>query len=110
MKAVLLRKRKFTYKDFFRVLLIISMHFVLFYIYYMILFGINFAVSGQFMIVFHGAAWLILYPMSLGPLINSIIHIIYAEGGFLWFRASMWFHTFFILFLAPIVIFIMAGA
>lgn len=109
MKAVLLRKRKYSYKDIFRVILTVSMHYILFYAYYMTIFGINLATKGTFMIEFQGASWLILYPLVFGPGVNSIIHMIYAEGGFLWFRASMWFHTFFLLILVPVVVFILAG-
>lgn len=109
MKAVLLRKRKYSYKDVFRLLWNVSMHYILFYIYFAIIFSINLAVTGDFLIEFKGVTWLLMYPLIIGPGVNSILHIIYAESGLLWFRASMWFHTFFILIITPIVVFILAG-
>lgn len=106
MKKVLLKKRKYTYKDIFRFIALAFAHYAAFYVYFAIIFGVHWAVKGNFFGDLTEDRFLLFYCAFLAPAVNALIHVIYAERGIPWIRMVVWAHSFFVLFAVPIVAFV----
>lgn len=106
MKKVLLKKRKYTYKDIFRYIGLTLAHYVGFYLYFVLIFGIHYAVNGDLFGDIKTDAVLLFYCAIIAPGVNALVHAIYSERGIPWVRMIVWAHSFFVIFATPIVIFV----
>lgn len=106
MRKVLMRKRKYSYRDIYRILLLALCHYLSFYVYFAVVLGIHYVMAHKTFDVFNAdnnaLSWSIWYGAIAAPAVNAFLHAFYAEKGSPWMRAVMWWHTFLIILLVPI--------
>lgn len=107
MRAVVSKKRKYTWLDLVRFLGLVIIHFAFIGAYCLAILGIHAAFNGgNFLEKTPFRDGWYLYPVVFGPLLNAVFHTIYSERGFPWFRLIMFIHIIAIIILVPITIFI----
>ena len=106
MKQVLLKKRKYGFRDVFRFIADVAMHYALFYVYFLIIFGVNYLANDTFIPNIKVELIGLFYPCVIAPGVNALLHIWYSERGLPWVRMAMWAHTFFVLLVVPLATFL----
>lgn len=105
MKPILLNRRKYNWKDIFRAIGILLIHFIAFYCYTFLFLYLKDLLSNKYFSFFIDEKnWWIIYPLTIGPLVSTITHIWYAESGKTNIRALLWLHDMTLIIAIPIVI------
>lgn len=103
MRKVSVSKRRYKTKDLLIWMGIVGMHYIVFLLLTLFILLIrHYGFNDSFLPDNHEINGLFIYVISIGPLINAILHIVYDEVGSPWTRFAMWCNSSLIFIIIPI--------